>query len=292
VSCSKPNGQQQNKRSKRLILPDEDHGFVSCDYSQIEFRLICHYIKDHAAITAYSEDPDTDFHSWVAGLLGVNRSAGKTLNFGMAYGAGKAKVASGLVTNPLIIEEIGEVVNKMVEEGKIPALLRTATFEHMCAERAAIVYQSYHDALPGIKATAARAAAAARYKGYVFNWLGRRRYLPTKASRKAFNAVIQGGASDIMKERMVAVSPRNNEKTRALGIDLAWNVHDDVGFHVPRESLRNPEVHDFLCNTMESTIGEFSVPIRTGLGLSDKTWAEAAGDTVFENGTAVAGELR
>ena len=277
MSCSKPNSQQQNKRSKALILPDEGYGFISSDYSQIEFRLIAHYIRDHATINAYRNDPNTDFHSWVADLLGVDRAAGKTLNFGMAYGAGKAKVSSGLVTNPLIIETIGEHVNQQVEAGKINPKVRTAVFETLCQQRAAAVYQSYHEALPGIKATSNRAASAAKYKGYVFNWLGRRRYLPEEASRKAFNAVIQGGAMDIMKERMVAISPRYNATTRGLGIDLAWNVHDNVGLHTPLEEMSNPKVHDFVCDTMEDTVYGFDVPIKIGLGFSGNSWAEEIG---------------
>ncbi len=36
MSCSRPNSQQQNYRSKQLIHPHKGFGFVSNDYSQIE----------------------------------------------------------------------------------------------------------------------------------------------------------------------------------------------------------------------------------------------------------------
>jgi DNA polymerase-1 len=285
MSSRRPNSQQQNKRSKALILCPDGYAFWSCDYSQIEYRLIVHYIQDSGAIQAYRDDPRTDFHAWVASMLGVKRKAGKTLNFGMAYGAGKKRVKAGLITNPDIIEEIGHKVNEMVDAGEIPAAHRSLFFNQLCEQRADSVYEEYHERLPGIKSTSRLAARVCKRRGYVFNEYGRRRHLPEKASHKAFNSVIQGCAMDIMKERMIAISPRYNPKTREMGIRLAGNVHDELFGLLPVEHMNDPEYHDYICETLETPSIEFEVPIMTGLGVSDRNWAEAAGDeTRFSDG--------
>ena len=62
MSCRRPNAQQLSKEAKELILPFDNQHFVSFDESQVEFRLIVHYIQDSKAIEAFNENPDTDFH--------------------------------------------------------------------------------------------------------------------------------------------------------------------------------------------------------------------------------------
>ena len=294
MSGRRPNAQQQNKRSKALILPDEGYGFLSLDYSQIEYRLIVHFIKDMDAIRAYNEDPNTDFHKWVASEVGVERDAGKALNFGMAYGAGKKTVTTSLASNHTIIGEIGEIVNQLVESGELPAALRGTHFEALCSDRASTVYQAYHERFPGIKRTANRAASAARKRGYIFNPYGRRRHLPTRFCHKAFNSLIQGCAMDIMKERMIALSPRYNSKSRAMGLRMSTNVHDEMLLQAPLETVYDLEAQAYICDTLESPNIEFSVPIKTGLGVSAKNWAEAGGkDTVKDsNGNIIGGKIR
>jgi DNA polymerase-1 len=292
MSSRRPNSQQQNKRSKRLIHPHPGYGFISNDYSQIEYRLIVHYIQDAEAIAAYNANPKTDFHQWVADMIGVTRKAGKTLNFGMAYGAGKKKVTKELMANPDIMAVVGEEVNAMVERGDIQDTQRRFMFEELCRVRAAEVYQQYHEHIPGVKITARNAANAAKKRGFVFNAYGRRRYLPTKACYKAFNSIVQGCAMDLMKERMVELSPRYNQTSRDWGLSLAGNVHDEVFSQVPLEHLREPALHDYICTTLETPAIPFRVPIVTGLGISERNWAEAAGDDTTGEGDTIAGSLR
>lgn len=294
MSCSRPNAQQQNKRSKSLIHPGEGYGFISCDYSQIEFRLIVHYIKDEEAIAAYTNNPDTDFHSWVAEMIGVPRKVGKTLNFAMAYGAGKPRVLSGLLGTPELIEEVGLRVNRLVEEGLVSPEDRQTVFLDLCKKRASDVYDKYHERLPGIKRFSEQAAQIARIRGYVFNGFGRRRHLPDRRHcRKAFNSVVQGFANDIMKERMVHVSPRYNQKSKSLGIVYAAAVHDELLIRAPWEVCIDPEVQSWLRRELEAPKISLRVPIRMGMGISRVSWAEAAGeDQVIEDGLVVGGPVK
>lgn len=276
MSSSRPNSQQQNKRSKVLIKPDEGCAIWSADYSQIEYRVIAHYINDEEVIRAYREDPTTDFHKWVADLIESDRGEGKTLNFGMAFGAGKPTVLKNLMASRTIIQNVGQIVNELIEKGEVPASRRTILLEELCRERASRVYEIYHERLPGIKRTSRLAAKTAKNRGFVFNAYGRRRHLPLKACYKAFNTIVQGSAMDIMKERMVALSPRFNKRTRDMGIRLGGNVHDEVFGMMPVEEMMNPEYHQHILGILEHPSVEFRVPIRADLGVSPNNWSEAA----------------
>lgn len=274
MSGRRPNAQQLNKRAKGLIHPRAGHSFISCDYSQIEFRLIVHYIQDEQAIRAYNEDPDTDFHQWIADLVGVQRRAAKGLNFGMGYGAGKRKVTAMLATNPDIIEEIGHKIAEM----DIPPEHREAKYRELCEIRAAEAYQTYHERLPGIKQTSEFAASIARRRGWVFNGLGRRRHLLPEYSRKAFNSIIQGFAMDLMKERMITLAPRYNSWTRSIGLHLNANVHDELLMEAPDEVASDPSVQQKLFEHLETPCVPLLIPIRVGMGVSNKSWKDADGD--------------
>lgn len=286
LSCSAPNSQQQNQRSKKLIHPHKGEGFISDDYSQIEYRLMVHYAEMEQAIKAYNEDPTTDYHQWVADLLLIIRKPAKQLNFGMVYGEGQAAVCKTLSSNPEIIELMGNKVNKMIDEGLLSPELRVMKFNELCKTHATKSYHAYHAKFPEIKKLSRRAINAAIRRGFIFNKYGRRRYLPGKATYKALNSLIQSCAADVIKERMIALSPRYNSESRKWGISLNANVHDEVLSGVPLEVLRDPALHKFLKETLEYTTQSFKVPITIGLGLSHQNWSIAAGDAVItETGT-------
>ena len=72
MSCKRPNIQQANTIARMLIHPRPGNSFVCRDFSQIEYRLIIHYIQNEAAITAYNSDASTDYHQWVANKCGYS----------------------------------------------------------------------------------------------------------------------------------------------------------------------------------------------------------------------------
>ena len=110
LSYSNPNLQQIPARNKEfgdkirsLFLPEEGKQWGSFDYSQQEPRLVAHYAasvsKQFAGadefIQAY-EDESADFHQIVADMAGISRTQAKTINLGLFYGMGKAKLAKEL----------------------------------------------------------------------------------------------------------------------------------------------------------------------------------------------------
>lgn len=269
LSCSQPNQQQLNSATKKLIYPDSaEHSFMSADYSQIEFRTIVHYIKDERAIAAYQENPDTDFHQWVADICEIGRKPAKTINFLMGYGGGKDKLISALTQIPELIADIAEKIKALPQEVQDAKRL----FGILARKKGEGIYQRYHDELPGIRRTSYRASQVLESRGHVNNVYGRPRRLPVEFSYRAFNTLNQSSAADIQKERMVAVS----KMLRGTPITIRGLVHDESLFHGPTEVMMDPRTQYDIIAMMEAVDVGLRVPIRASFGVSAKNWYEAA----------------
>ena len=265
MSCSDPNSQQFNKRAKRLITPRG--AFFSTDASQIEFRVIAHYIRDEDIIAAYLEDSDTDFHQWVADLCGIDRSPAKTINFAMAYGAGKKRITQELSGNPKIMEEVGAAIDA---DERIRPEDRAREYAKRCERRAAEIFRDYHERLSSLKSTAERATDAAKRRGWIRNSFGRRRHLPLIASHKAFNSLVQGCAMDIIKNRMVALHAWLDDDCHLIA-----NVHDELLIEGPPETIEDPVWQEGVLNILRESCGGIRVPIEWDRGTSRENWADA-----------------
>ena len=187
-------------------MPDEGQQWLKTDYSQVEYRLIAHDafcagLKGaDKVVHQYKTDPSTDFHKVIAQMTGIDRQFAKTINFGLAYGEGVAKLAVQLGL------EIPGAEN----------LLRT-----------------YHQNAPFIRPLAQMLSNMAGKDAEIrtllnrkrrFNMWGKRQpngemlILPhafpgaTRAFlHKALNARIQGSAADIMKKAMVDIRGSGGE---------------------------------------------------------------------------------
>ena len=114
-SMSNPNLQQIPARDpelgpmiRSLFLPEEGEQWAAIDFSQQEPRILTHYAHVYGQmrgiplegaaefVEAYSNDPDTDFHTMVAEMANIPRKQAKTINLGMMYGMGVNKLADQL----------------------------------------------------------------------------------------------------------------------------------------------------------------------------------------------------
>lgn len=256
MSCMKPNMQQLMPEAKALIVPREGHVLLSCDYSQIEYRTIVHYIRDPDAIEAYGKNPDQDYHQWVADLCGIKRRPAKTVNFLMGYGGGKARLIGALSVDPDVVESIK--TNDPHE------------FKRLAEARGNDIYNTYHARLPGLKLTSRQAEQLCRQRGYVRNLYGRRRHLPADHARKAFNTANQSSAADLMKERLVAVMK--------AGYEVIGAVHDELIITMPKEQYTEDTRID-IARILESPSIDLRVPVRVGIGASSTSWLEASGNS-------------
>ena len=109
-SYSNPNLQQIPARNKQLgpmirslFIPENDHKWGCFDYSQQEPRLVVHYaatkFKGDEEVTEIVErfqNNTVDFHQTVADMANISRTQAKTINLGLFYGMGKAKLQAEL----------------------------------------------------------------------------------------------------------------------------------------------------------------------------------------------------
>tara|TARA_R100001377_G_scaffold60949_1_gene37060 strand:- start:9515 stop:11017 length:1503 start_codon:yes stop_codon:yes gene_type:complete len=237
-SSSNPNLQQIPAREpeiksliRGLFLPEEGCKWGSFDYSSQEPRLLVHYCasltesEKHAQIESVVEEyqkGDVDFHQMVADMAGISRKQAKTVNLGIMYGMGRAKLAATL--------------DITVEEAK--NLLET-----------------YHEKVPFVKGLADRVSTKAQKDGRIRTILGRKcrfdmweprsfeynkpmklkeaqaEYGPQRIRRaftyKALNKLIQGSAADQTKKAMA--------DCYAEGLVPLMTVHDELCFSVESE---------------------------------------------------------
>jgi DNA polymerase I-like protein with 3'-5' exonuclease and polymerase domains len=108
-SYQNPNLQQIPARNKdlgpkirSLFIPEDGCKWGVFDYSQQEPRLVVHYASLYKlpsvydVIDAYNTDSNADFHQTVANMAQIPRSQAKTINLGLFYGMGKAKLQAEL----------------------------------------------------------------------------------------------------------------------------------------------------------------------------------------------------
>jgi DNA polymerase I-like protein with 3'-5' exonuclease and polymerase domains len=157
-SYANPNLQQIPARDpetgpliRSLFIPEENCKWGTFDYSQQEPRLVTHYgirFEYESARTiadAYIQNPNTDFHQLVANLANIDRKDAKTINLGLFYGMGKAKLQN----------ELGVTKQKADE-----------------------LFEQYHGSVPFIKQLTNGVMAAAQNKGRIKTILGRRCRFP------------------------------------------------------------------------------------------------------------------
>lgn len=268
MSCKDPNSQQFDKRAKKYVKPRPGRGFLSSDYSQIEFRTIVHYIDDYDAIAAYNADPDTDFHQWMADTAAIKRKPAKTLNFMMGFGGGKEKTVMTLSQNMDIVADVKARVDELMQAGTISPGQELTAFTMLCKERAVQVYNKYHETLPSLKTTSRRCARVCAERGYVFNLHGRRRHIPADKSHIAFNTINQSEAADILKERVVALSEALPD------VPILALVHDEVLMEPELEQMADPRFHAQVAEVLETLDTPLKVPVRVQIGTSALNWAD------------------
>lgn len=229
-SCTSPNLQQQPSPKKdpelgtivrSMYLPEEGDDWAALDYSAQEPRLTVHYAallglsEADKAVHEYNTNPDTDYHTMVANMTGLARSQAKTINLGLAYGMGGAKLCTKL---GLPTEEITVRGNTLVVAG----------------EEGRAILEQYERSMPFVSELSKKADVTARRKGFIRTILGRHCRFPTQDNEhgtpirqftyRAMNRLIQGSAADQTKKAMVDLY--------AAGIHLLITVHDEVGISV------------------------------------------------------------
>jgi DNA polymerase-1 len=274
LSSSDPNLQNVPVEAEAFVLPDEGCAILGYDYSQIEYRLFGHYANDEVILERYRNDPGTDFHQSLADMMGVDRQFAKSCNFAFLYGMGKPKLLE-------MIAAIASVKDNPDMEEKMRALLTGAA--HKSAEKigaldiedyklvASEIYDRYHREFPAIRKLRRRITDACNARGWLRNYCGRIYKMPYEFVYRCVNYLIQGGAADIFKQRLLALL----DAARGTGAKLITNVHDSVFFSVPHDEL--PHFMD-LCQTILPAVEappfspKMRVPLLVDGKVSDSHW--------------------
>ena len=244
---------EEGQRIRRAFVAAPGHVLVSCDYSQIELRLLAH-VADIAALKA-SFAAGEDIHARTASeVFGVpmegmdreTRRRAKAINFGIIYGIS----AFGLG------RQLG------IEPGE-----------------ARVYIGAYFARYPEIQQYMERTRQEARAAGFVLTPFGRRCWVSGiadrnqavrgYAERQAINAPLQGGAADVIKRAMVRLPAAL--RNAGLSARMLLQVHDELLFEAPEaEADATAEVARVVMQGAAS----LSVPllVETGRGRS---WADA-----------------
>ncbi|MBD3234637.1 MAG: DNA polymerase I, partial [candidate division Zixibacteria bacterium] len=232
---------------------DDEHIFLSADYSQIELRLMAHISDDAAMLEAFQRDED--IHSRTAAeVYGVKiedvtpemRRKAKITNFAVIYGVS----AYGLSRQvELSVKESAEFID--------------------------IYFQRY----PGVKKYMEDVVKQAEEEGRVSTIFGRRRYIPDIkaknrqvrefAKRAAINTPIQGSSADIIKLAMIKIY--NEFMSKGFRSKMTLQVHDELLFDVFIPEL--DEVKAVIKSGMEN-VADLKVPIKVEMGAG-RNWLEA-----------------
>ena len=264
-SYSNPNLQQIPARNKdlgpmirSLFVPESNCEWGCFDYNQQEPRLVVHYasLDQDASVfnvkNAYNEG-DADFHTIVAKMADIPRLQAKTINLGLFYGMGKAKLQA----------ELG--VSK---------------------EKAEELFSLYHNRVPFVKSLMKSVSNRAQHRGQIRTLLGRlcrfplwepnsfgmHKALPFEQAvqehgpgirraytYKALNKLIQGSAADMTKKSMLELYKE--------GIIPHIQIHDELDISVESDKQAKR-----IIEIMESAV-DLEIPNKVDYE-SGKNWGD------------------
>lgn len=248
-----PTRTEEGKQIRRIFVPGAGYDYLmSCDYSQVELRILACIAQDELLLDAFRHGQDIHART-AAEVFGVPlaevthemRSRAKAVNFGIVYG----------------ISDFG--LAKQLDVGR---------------KEAAGYIESYFARYTGVKKYMEDIVAKAREQGYVSTLMGRRRYLPdirhsnfnlrSFAERTAINTPIQGTAADIMKKAMIDVEralEQSDCKSRIL-----LQVHDELVLEVTEDERER--VAELVRATMQAA-ASLEIPLLADVNFG-KNWAE------------------
>ena len=203
---------EAGRKIRKAFVPRSGFTLLSCDYSQIELRVMAALSQDATMIEAFQNG--ADIHTITAAKVFVvepenvtsdMRRTAKMVNFGIIYGISAFGLSQRL------------------------AIPRT---------EAANIIDAYFREYPAIREFMDRTVNEAREAGYVETVSGRRRYFPDlnsgnqglrgNAERAAINTPIQGTAADMIKLAMIRIDALLREKPYQTKMLL--QVHDELVF--------------------------------------------------------------
>ncbi len=227
------------KKIRMAFVPENDL-FLSCDYSQIELRILAHMTNCQAMIETFKNHGD--IHAKVAAdINGVDikdvtkemRSKAKAVIFGIVYGISGYGLGENL---------------------------------HISKKEADYFINKYYALYPEVKNYMNETIARVKETGYVTTLFNRKRVIDEihnpnymirqMGERMAINTPIQGTAADIIKLAMIKVYDKMRDSN--LKSKMILQIHDELIFDVVNDEMETLE--KIVKDTMENVI-ELNVPL-------------------------------
>ncbi len=243
-----PTRTDEGKQIRKAFVPSTKDGYIfSCDYSQVELRVLAHVSGDEHMQEAFKSGYDIHAHTAMKifhldspdEVTPLMRRHAKAVNFGIVYG----------------ISDYGLSKNLGISR-----------------KQAKTFIENYFEQYPQIKDYMDEAIKKARENGYAETIMHRRRYLPdihsknfnvrSFAERTAINSPIQGSAADIIKIAMINMQKKLDELH--LKTKMVLQVHDELIFDVPKEELDT--IKKIVPDVMQSAV-KLDVPL-----IADSNW--------------------
>lgn len=273
LSASDPNLQQIPRESsiRELFVADPGYTFVVSDYDQIELRCAAFLSQDEAMMQVFIEEQDIHraaaaamYGKAVEDVTSEERQAGKSQNFLTLYGGGAAKLAKTAKVDIKVAEQFIARYYQM-----FPGLMawKTKIVKDAIArgDRRNLPKSSPYVLIPPVNR-----------QRRLIDLFSVDAYERFRAERQAVNAVVQGFASNIMKQALI-------DLYHALPSDsiMLLTVHDEVVIQTPLSSdadavkeLVTLVMSSVKCPQGLSIIGNVPLVASANIGPS---WAEAKG---------------
>jgi DNA polymerase-1 len=241
---------KEGKLIRDYFVASPGNILVSSDLSQIEYRILAHFVNDAKQIQDIASGQD--IHREVAAnaykipldkVTSEQRDGAKAVTFGLPYGRSAVSLAEEYEMSP---EEAEEFI------------------------------KAFFNRYPKVKVWIDKMVEVACTKGYVKNFFGRKRYLPKindpdnfirgEEERKVVSTCIQGSASDILSLDTIRVAKRLKElKSKAK---LVLTIHDDIVLDTPKEELE--QIVELLRTEMQRPIEGIRVPLKTEIKIGER----------------------
>ncbi len=246
------------KSSFTSDLKNPDSYLVNFDYSQQEIRILAYLAEEQSLIDAFKNK--VDIHKLTASKIynvqidqvtKLQRSAAKTVNFGVIYGIGQRALSIQLKISQ---DEARQIINNF--------------------------YESY----PAIKNYYSNLFENAKKNGYISTILGRRKNteilnssnkgIISQIEREIMNFPIQGSAADMTKLAMRDVSNYLTRTNLNSNIKLLLQVHDELVFEMNGNETKLKEISNEIREIMENVMPQVSnqIPIEVDYKIG-KRWS-------------------
>lgn len=268
LSSSDPNEQNFPKRDDKeirsIIGAPPGHWLVNIDQGQIEARVIAMASRDAVLVKAIREGYDIHM-SWAEKIaivfpkvVGGKKNLGdkKALKqfrsdvknvwtFPLFYGAMISSVANML--NLTTTDRKGRIV----PDPKLVAL-----------------YDEFWDMFSGVRSWQQQMLKQRETQGMITSLIGRTRRVPL-SDNETFNTPIQGTASDLVVDAMERLSSISYHQNLPQ-LQPVMNVHDDLGFYVPDETLER-DIETIAREMVRITFPWINVPLLAEISVG-RNW--------------------